>query len=252
MEQRETGRPTGTEALVCADIARRQKLGIAKYGVTVADNPLGLLQWLEHAYQECLDQAVYLRRAMGELPTQESPSGESAVSECVMIGFPASTGLPCTVRSSWGIFWPGRDRRLFCLQPGEACCIEVDERISQVRVAICQGDKEQCELWVNRHFELSGAGTFALETDGKACCFYRKSQRLIVIWMSLPSIEDGALTFALLGHECVHAVNGIMDAMGMKPDFANEEFTAYTLQMLMQSYIQSIGVPVPLTEGGEP
>ncbi len=59
--------PSGIEAMVCRDIADRQKLGIAKYGKTVADNPLSVREWLEHAYQECLDQAVYLRRAMEEL-----------------------------------------------------------------------------------------------------------------------------------------------------------------------------------------
>ena len=58
---------SGIEAKVCADIAARQQLGINKYGTTVADNPLDLRQWLEHAYQEALDQAIYLRRAMAEL-----------------------------------------------------------------------------------------------------------------------------------------------------------------------------------------
>jgi hypothetical protein len=56
--------PSGIEAIVCEDIARRQQIGIAKYRQTVADNPLSHRQWLEHAYQECLDMAVYLRRAM--------------------------------------------------------------------------------------------------------------------------------------------------------------------------------------------
>ena len=59
--------PQGTEAKVVADIVARQQLGIAKYGKTVADNPLSLREWLQHAYEECLDQAVYLRRAMAEL-----------------------------------------------------------------------------------------------------------------------------------------------------------------------------------------
>lgn len=59
--------PSGTEARVCADIARRQQLGIAKYGTTVAKNPLELREWLQHAYEETLDQAVYLRRAIEEL-----------------------------------------------------------------------------------------------------------------------------------------------------------------------------------------
>ena len=58
---------TGTEKRVCEDIAKRQQLGINKYNTTVEQNPLSLREWLQHAYEECLDQAVYLRRAMEEM-----------------------------------------------------------------------------------------------------------------------------------------------------------------------------------------
>ncbi|WP_440110295.1 hypothetical protein [Acidovorax sp. BL-A-41-H1] len=63
--------PEGTEAEVCIDIGRRQQLGKSKYGTTVAENPLSLREWLNHAYEECLDQAVYLKRAIAELDAQE-------------------------------------------------------------------------------------------------------------------------------------------------------------------------------------
>lgn len=66
------GSPTGIEAAVCADIARRQAHGVAKYGQTVADNPLQLRAWLQHAYEETLDTAVYLKRAMAELEQSEA------------------------------------------------------------------------------------------------------------------------------------------------------------------------------------
>ena len=56
-----------TETEVCADIKRRQELGIAKYGTTVAKNPLELRQWLQHAYEEKLDDAVYMKRAIQQL-----------------------------------------------------------------------------------------------------------------------------------------------------------------------------------------
>ena len=56
-----------TETEVCADIKRRQELGIAKYGTTVAQNPLDLRQWLQHAYEEKLDDAVYMKRAIQQL-----------------------------------------------------------------------------------------------------------------------------------------------------------------------------------------
>ena len=65
--RRRIPRPTGIEAIVCADIAERQRIGVAKYGTTVADNPLTAKQWAQHAYEECLDQAVYLRRLIDEL-----------------------------------------------------------------------------------------------------------------------------------------------------------------------------------------
>lgn len=55
------------ESAVCHDIRDRQKKGIEKYGTTVAANPLNLRQWLQHAYEECLDQAIYLKRAIAEL-----------------------------------------------------------------------------------------------------------------------------------------------------------------------------------------
>ena len=56
-----------TELLVCEDIRSRAALGLAKYGVSVADNPLPLRQWLQHTYEETLDKAVYLKRAMQEM-----------------------------------------------------------------------------------------------------------------------------------------------------------------------------------------
>ena len=63
----------GIEASVCIEIARRQEMGIAKYGTTVADNPLSLRQWLQHAYEETLDKAIYLKRAIAEIDAQDVP-----------------------------------------------------------------------------------------------------------------------------------------------------------------------------------
>ena len=62
---------TGTEARVCLDIATRQAKGVVKYGTTVGENPLPLRQWLQHAYEEALDLAIYLKRAMEEMDKQK-------------------------------------------------------------------------------------------------------------------------------------------------------------------------------------
>ena len=52
---------------VRADLLRRSQLGIAKYGVTLDRTDLNLRDWLQHAYEEHLDAANYLKRAIIEL-----------------------------------------------------------------------------------------------------------------------------------------------------------------------------------------
>lgn len=64
---------TGTELRVCQMIAERQQRGIEKYGTTVSANPLTLRDWLQHALEESLDHAIYLRRAIEELDNQPKP-----------------------------------------------------------------------------------------------------------------------------------------------------------------------------------
>jgi hypothetical protein len=58
---------TGTEARVIEMIASRQRLGIAKYGQMVENNPLPLRQWLQHQLEELLDAAVYCQRAIEQM-----------------------------------------------------------------------------------------------------------------------------------------------------------------------------------------
>ena len=60
-------RVEGTEASVVRRIAQRQELGIKKYGTSVRANDLPLKQWLLHALEEALDQAIYLQRAIEEI-----------------------------------------------------------------------------------------------------------------------------------------------------------------------------------------
>ena len=63
-------RVTGTEARVCEMIAARQRLGTAKYGMTVAGNPLELRAWLQHQLEELLDAAIYCQRSIEEIDKQ--------------------------------------------------------------------------------------------------------------------------------------------------------------------------------------
>lgn len=52
---------------VKSDLTVRAQHGLAKYGMTVAANPLLPEQWVQHAYEEAMDLAVYLRRLKDEV-----------------------------------------------------------------------------------------------------------------------------------------------------------------------------------------
>lgn len=60
-------KPTGIEAEVCADIAKRQRMGKKKYGQELADNHAGLYDRIQHAYEEALDLALYLKWALARV-----------------------------------------------------------------------------------------------------------------------------------------------------------------------------------------
>ena len=54
-------------ASVCTDLQERSRIGINKYGVSLERTDLTLRDWLQHAYEECLDQANYLKRSIMEI-----------------------------------------------------------------------------------------------------------------------------------------------------------------------------------------
>lgn len=64
-----TEKPTrdGVVDAVREDLLLRSQFGIAKYGVTLERTDLTLRDWLQHAYEETLDQANYLKRAIMEI-----------------------------------------------------------------------------------------------------------------------------------------------------------------------------------------
>ena len=49
---------------VIDDLQARELKGLRSYGVTVDREDYGLLDWLTEAYEETLDNALYLKRAI--------------------------------------------------------------------------------------------------------------------------------------------------------------------------------------------
>lgn len=53
----------GEAAIICREIAARQRLGVQKYGQQLSDNPAPLRDRLRHAFEEVLDLLVYTQWA---------------------------------------------------------------------------------------------------------------------------------------------------------------------------------------------
>jgi hypothetical protein len=51
---------------VISDLISREKMGRIKYGTTVDNANLSEKEWMQHAYEEALDFAIYLKRMMSK------------------------------------------------------------------------------------------------------------------------------------------------------------------------------------------
>ena len=54
---------------VTTDLQQRAEFGLKKYGVTLDRQDLTETQWLQHAYEEALDLAQYLKKEITTLNT---------------------------------------------------------------------------------------------------------------------------------------------------------------------------------------
>ena len=57
-------RPKQVYAQVIKDLRAREKFGIDKYGVSVDKAQLDSLKWMQHAYEESLGHAIYMKKLM--------------------------------------------------------------------------------------------------------------------------------------------------------------------------------------------
>jgi len=57
---------------VCNDLKERSERGIKKYGVTLDRNDLSQRDWLQHAYEEALDLANYLKKLLMEIDARKT------------------------------------------------------------------------------------------------------------------------------------------------------------------------------------
>lgn len=74
MDVKYTTKPDfSVEESVISEIRDRAKKGYAKYGTTMTREDLSLRDWAQHALEEALDLAIYLKRVIRDLDAQGKP-----------------------------------------------------------------------------------------------------------------------------------------------------------------------------------
>ena len=67
-----------TVSRVSADLYARARKGLEKYGTTLERTDLTEREWLQHAYEEALDFACYLRVLLDRFVVPTDPADERA------------------------------------------------------------------------------------------------------------------------------------------------------------------------------
>ena len=58
------------EDKVCEKIQSRAEIGLAKYGVTLADDTLSVQELLVHAQEEAMDLAIYIETILTKMASE--------------------------------------------------------------------------------------------------------------------------------------------------------------------------------------
>lgn len=69
--ERKYGEQSKVLSSVIDDLKSREERGLEKYGTTVDRTDLNLRDWLQHAYEEALDEAMYLKKAISILDSEQ-------------------------------------------------------------------------------------------------------------------------------------------------------------------------------------
>ena len=55
---------------VISDIRKQEEKGLVTYGTTKDRNDYELVNWLQEAYEECLDKCLYLKAAINKIKNE--------------------------------------------------------------------------------------------------------------------------------------------------------------------------------------
>lgn len=82
---------------VIADIRKQEEKGLVTYGTTMDREDYELVNWLQEAYEECLDKCLYLKAAINKIknePQRRTDSEEADTRNVEQAGSSRETSNP--------------------------------------------------------------------------------------------------------------------------------------------------------------
>ena len=90
---------------VIEDMVRREKRGFEKYNTTMDRQDLSLVEWLNHAYEETLDKALYLKKSIDMMTREGHYTGYTdSDGKPIHVGDVLEIWLPDNVHENKGIW----------------------------------------------------------------------------------------------------------------------------------------------------
>jgi hypothetical protein len=110
MESNSEQTTTFTDSIVfdvIKDIASRAELGLKKYGTTMDREDLVASDWVQHAYEEALDMAVYLKRLKKDILAMEEylDAHKMMKEKHILTWVPKKSGTTTTTTNGTGVVY---------------------------------------------------------------------------------------------------------------------------------------------------
>ena len=85
---------------VISDIRRQEEKGLSTYGTTMDRDDYELVNWLQEAYEECLDKCLYLKAAINKIKNGTQRRTDSEETDSGNVEQAGSSGEISDIRAS--------------------------------------------------------------------------------------------------------------------------------------------------------
>lgn len=109
------------------------------------------------------------------------------------------------------------------------CVFFINEKVPAIKSSLEEYNIDTSDELTKEFLEI--ADNIYHHKKHSGACFYFETQNCYIVLKSLSHVT-------VLAHECLHAVNHILNYVGVKFDSTNDEAHCYLLEYLMEQVLQ--------------